>query len=59
MVTATQIGFFAGDLNGNIWKFDLSGASTSSWKVDYGNTPLFIAKDKSGKAQPITGGLTQ
>ncbi|GAA0558680.1 PilC/PilY family type IV pilus protein [Rheinheimera aquimaris] len=50
--------FFAGDLNGNIWKFDLSGASTSSWKVDYGNTPLFIAKDKSGKAQPITGGLT-
>lgn len=49
---------FAGDLNGNIWKFDLSGTSSSSWKVAYGNTPLFIATDKSGKPQPITGGLT-
>ncbi len=43
---------FAGDLLGNIWKFDLSSSS-----VAY-NGPLFVARDANGNAQPITGGLT-
>lgn len=48
---------YAGDLQGNLWKFDLTGNS-SNWKVAYkqGNTPkpLFTARDSSGRVQPIT-----
>jgi type IV pilus assembly protein PilY1 len=36
---------YAGDLLGNLWKFDLSAANPNQWKVDY---KLFTA------AQPIT-----
>lgn len=42
---------YAGDLQGNLWKFDLSGNSSSTWKVAY---KLFSARDSSGKVQPIT-----
>jgi len=48
---------YGGDLQGNVWKFDLSGASASSWKVAFSGKPLFSAKDAAGAAQPITGGL--
>lgn len=38
---------YAGDLQGNMWAFDLSGSNTGGWKVAYkqGNTPkpLFTA----------------
>ncbi|MCK7574669.1 MAG: PilC/PilY family type IV pilus protein [Chromatiales bacterium] len=48
---------YAGDLLGKMWKFDLSG-DTSSWSVAYQNSgipePLYTAKDGSGSAQPIT-----
>lgn len=48
---------YAGDLQGNLWKFDLTGSS-SSWNVAFkqGNTPkpLFVARDSGGKVQPIT-----
>lgn len=44
---------YAGDLKGNVWKFDLSGASSSSWNVALSGVPLFSA----GAGQPITGGL--
>lgn len=49
---------FAGDLSGNIWKFDLSSTNPNSWGVAYSNQALFSAKDASNKAQPITGGIT-
>ncbi|MBM34427.1 MULTISPECIES: pilus assembly protein [unclassified Arsukibacterium] len=49
---------FAADINGNVWKFDLSSTSASSWQVAYGGAPLFVAKDTAGKRQPITGGVT-
>jgi len=49
---------YAGDLKGNLWKFDLTDASAANWDVAYksGSTPqpLFQAKDASGNAQPIT-----
>ena len=49
---------YAGDLNGNMWKFDLTDTNTGNWDVAYksGTTskPLFTAKDGSGTAQPIT-----
>lgn len=50
---------YAGDLRGNVWKFDISGAVTE-WKVAYGSgasvtqTPLFQARDGAGNPQPIT-----
>ncbi|MGI5309104.1 pilus assembly protein [Rheinheimera sp. WS51] len=50
--------FFAGDLLGNVWKFDLSSNIPSEWKVAYAGFPLFRAKNDLNQAQPITGGLT-
>jgi type IV pilus assembly protein PilY1 len=34
---------YAGDLQGNLWKFDLTGASSGSWTVAFGGQPLFTA----------------
>jgi len=45
---------YAGDLFGNMWKFDLSSASSGSWSVANSGAPLFVAKDSSNNAQPIT-----
>lgn len=49
---------YAGDLQGNLWKFDLSATDVNQWDValKQGNTPqpLFKATDANGKAQPIT-----
>lgn len=43
---------YAGDQQGNLWKFDLRDNS-----VAFAGKPLFTAKDKSGARQPIMGGL--
>lgn len=49
---------YAGDLMGNMWKFDLTNTSISSWSVAFtqGSTPkpLINVIDPSGVAQPIT-----
>lgn len=45
---------YAGDLQGNVWRFDLSGADKSKWKISFSGEALFTAKNKDGKAQPIT-----
>lgn len=50
--------FFAGDILGNVWKFDLSSDNPSMWNVAYDGEPLFTAVDGAGNAQPITGGIT-
>lgn len=42
---------FAGDLNGNVWKFDFSSGATGS--VAFSGQPLF----STGAAQPITADL--
>jgi type IV pilus assembly protein PilY1 len=44
---------YAGDLKGNIWKFDVSSASPAEWKVDLSGSPLFTAHDDAGNPQPI------
>lgn len=53
---------YAGDLQGNVWKFDLTDSNTNSWDVaiKQGSNarPLFVAKDASGNRQPITGGVS-
>ena len=43
---------YAGDLRGNMWKFDISGNSSSLWNVAFGGKPLFSAAAPS--RQPIT-----
>ncbi|WP_081616693.1 pilus assembly protein [Thiobacillus thioparus] len=51
---------YAGDLKGNVWKFDVSGATTGSWKVAYktGSTPSPLFQAMIGTtAQPITSPL--
>jgi len=49
---------FAGDLKGNMWKFDLRGADKANWTFSYmaGTTPkpLISVKNSVGDAQPIT-----
>jgi type IV pilus assembly protein PilY1 len=41
---------YAGDLQGNLWRIDISNANPSNWTV----TVLFQARDPSGVFQPIT-----
>ncbi|MBW7923195.1 MAG: fimbrial assembly protein [Burkholderiaceae bacterium] len=48
---------YAGDLQGNLWKFDVSSTSPGSWTVANGGSPLFQAKDPGGTAQPITASV--
>lgn len=57
---------YAGDLQGNMWKFDLCNANnqgvcasnTNGWAVAFGTSttplPLFTARDASNNPQPIT-----
>jgi type IV pilus assembly protein PilY1 len=47
---------YAGDLKGNVWKFDISSSASTAWKIPtaLGTSPFFAAKDSAGKAQPIT-----
>lgn len=48
------IAAYAGDLKGNLWKFDLSSTTAGSWAVALGNTPLYKTADTSSPAkQPI------
>ncbi|MDM0112680.1 PilC/PilY family type IV pilus protein [Variovorax sp. J22R133] len=44
---------YAGDLRGQLWKFDLGSAKSNEWSAA-GGRPLYAATDASGKPQPIT-----
>lgn len=52
---------YAGDMKGNVWKFDIQGSTASEWNVAYksGSTPqpMFTARDEGGDAQPITSAV--
>ncbi|MGE8501062.1 MAG: PilC/PilY family type IV pilus protein [Pseudomonas sp.] len=57
---------YAGDLKGNMWRFDLidtssdnplargSDLNASNFEVSFGGNPLYTARNSSGQAQPIT-----
>lgn len=45
---------YAGDLKGRLWKFDMSGAAATSWRVAFNNQPLFTATAPDNTPQPIT-----
>lgn len=49
---------YAGDLLGNVWKFDLSSNNSNTWGVANSGDPIFVAKDSLGNRQPISGGIT-
>ena len=53
---------YAGDLFGNVWRFDVTDNLVSNWFVSqFGGgsaTPLFSAKDGAGNSQPITTRIT-
>ena len=44
---------YAGDLQGNMWKFDISSSTQANWKVSFNSNPLFTATDSGGSPQPI------
>ncbi|MDR0274564.1 MAG: hypothetical protein LBI48_04325 [Burkholderiaceae bacterium] len=53
---------YAGDLLGNLWKFDISSTDPTKWSAAYGSAsesgapavPMFTAVGPDGKPQPIT-----
>jgi type IV pilus assembly protein PilY1 len=45
---------FAGDLRGNLWKFNLRSKDPDDWSIAFEGTPLYVAKDADGIRQPIT-----
>lgn len=48
---------YAGDLKGNMWKFDISSSDAADWHVAFNGAPLYKATYNSGNTvtnQPIT-----
>lgn len=53
---------YAGDIKGNLWKFDLTSSTPSSWSVAFSGQPLFVARRTASgttetaedRRQPIT-----
>ncbi|MBL4667154.1 MAG: hypothetical protein JKY04_07240, partial [Sneathiella sp.] len=49
---------YAGDLFGNVWKFDVTSSNQSDWGSYFnsgsGPKPFYVAKDASGDELPIT-----
>lgn len=50
---------YGGDMLGNMWKFDLSSATSASWSVANSGSPIFVATGPDGTTpQPITASPT-
>ena len=47
-------GVFAGDLNGNLWRFDFYNRDPDDWRVGFGGLPFFTAMNNLDQLQPIT-----
>ena len=45
---------YAGDLQGNVWKFDLTDSDPANWSIALSGNPLYTAVAPSGNRQPIT-----
>jgi type IV pilus assembly protein PilY1 len=48
------IAIYAGDLKGNLWKFNVESENPDEWAVAFGGKPLFTAVGPAGVAQPIS-----
>ena len=42
---------YAGDIQGNLWKFDLTSPNPDDWKVAFGGRPLFTALGKTSTSR--------
>jgi type IV pilus assembly protein PilY1 len=53
---------YAGDLKGNVWKFNVSQSNSTLWDVAFKSgitpEPFFVAKDPFGVTQPITAQIS-
>ncbi len=50
---------YAGDLKGNLWKFNVSDPDPTKWGLAIpGGVPMFKATDSQGNPQPITAPIT-
>uniref|UniRef100_UPI0015C32D17 pilus assembly protein n=1 Tax=Variovorax sp. KK3 TaxID=1855728 RepID=UPI0015C32D17 len=56
--TKRVVAAYAGDLQGQLWKFDLSSATRSQWRVAFGGKPLFTARYGVDKTLAITAAPT-
>lgn len=45
---------YAGDLKGNLWKFDVNNADPTQWKVAFGGAPNYTPLWQGSTTQPIT-----
>ncbi|GMR14710.1 MAG: PilC/PilY family type IV pilus protein [Gammaproteobacteria bacterium] len=45
---------YVGDLNGKLWKIDVTSSSSGSWAVAFSGAPLFTATTSGGIPQSIT-----
>lgn len=52
---STYTALYAGDLNGNVWRFDISDASINNWSSSA--TKIVTLKDASGNTQPVTSAI--
>ncbi len=56
--TRSIVGGYAGDKQGNLWRFDLSDTLPANWKITTSGgaltQPVFVALDAANKPQPIT-----
>jgi type IV pilus assembly protein PilY1 len=51
--TNQVVGAYAGDLKGNVWRFDLQDAAVGNWKVGFNGSPLATVASTGGTVQPI------
>ena len=45
---------YAGDLHGQVWKFDISDPDVQNWRIANDSLPLYSAKNEQGLPQSIT-----
>ncbi|WP_396913316.1 pilus assembly protein [Mycolicibacterium sp.] len=45
---------YAGDLYGNLWKFDLTSADPNDWRPSFGSSPAYEPLYNTGDNRPIT-----
>lgn len=45
---------YAGDLYGNMWRFDVRSTNAQNWSVSFNGAPLFKAVSRENEPQPIT-----
>lgn len=49
---------YAGDLQGRMWKFDVTSSVPAGWGASFSGEPFFVARDVAGRVQPITAAPT-